>query len=280
MCVYPSTWRKTPSHCAVRTARNNTYFSDSRYWDGRARLFAGSTEQISYVQRFLQMAAVRPGESVLDVGCGNGTISLPLAAQGHHIQAVDFSQGMLDCLTESAIARGLLDVVSPVQASWDDDWVEMDVVPCDVALASRSMASTDLARAITLLETFAKRRVCITVAKGRASLYDPTLFSEIGRFVPDHDDCETCLHILSDRGIHPQVQTFQNARAMSFSSEQEARSLIECTVAPLTEEERRKLPNYFTRHIRCVKTDDAPYWTCDYTVTVTWAFIAWDIVRS
>jgi ubiquinone/menaquinone biosynthesis C-methylase UbiE len=52
-------------------------------------------------------AAVQPGEVVVDLGCGTGQLSLPLAERGGRVLAVDVSQDMVDRLAESARRRAV-----------------------------------------------------------------------------------------------------------------------------------------------------------------------------
>ena len=53
----------------------------------------------------LAVAEVSPGDQVVDLGCGTGQLSLPLAERGARVLAVDVSSGMVERLEEKA--RGM-----------------------------------------------------------------------------------------------------------------------------------------------------------------------------
>ena len=55
----------------------------------------------------LTAADVRPGDQVVDLGCGQGQISLPLARQGAEVFAVDVSPAMVAQLTTLARRDGM-----------------------------------------------------------------------------------------------------------------------------------------------------------------------------
>ena len=55
----------------------------------------------------LAAAVVRPGDRVLDIGCGQGQLSLPLASGGAVVTAVDVSPAMIAALRSRAEAAGL-----------------------------------------------------------------------------------------------------------------------------------------------------------------------------
>ena len=90
----------------IEQQRSRNACDDASYWDDRARSFKKFSGQSIYVERFLEYADIRKGESVFDMGCGWGTLALPLAEMGHKISAVDFSGRMLEFLREEAVERG------------------------------------------------------------------------------------------------------------------------------------------------------------------------------
>lgn len=53
------------------------------------------------------VAALAPGQRILDLGAGTGHIALPLAARGFDVVALEPASAMLTVLTRSAQARGL-----------------------------------------------------------------------------------------------------------------------------------------------------------------------------
>jgi len=75
---------------------HHTYHSaeDPRMWS--ADHFSG----IDGYQRFIKIANIQPGESVLDVACGTGLVGLlaceVLGANHGQVYFIDYSQAMLD----------------------------------------------------------------------------------------------------------------------------------------------------------------------------------------
>ena len=56
-------------------------------------------------------------ETVLDLGCGVGRASVPLAQRGYDVVAVDLSQSMLQRMATKAAASSVIDRVFPVRAN-------------------------------------------------------------------------------------------------------------------------------------------------------------------
>lgn len=62
-----------------------------------------------YATHALDRVGVQPGQQVLDVACGPGTLAFLAAARGARVTAVDFTEGMIDQL-QQRLAREPADI--------------------------------------------------------------------------------------------------------------------------------------------------------------------------
>src|SRR5580704_995881 len=87
-----------------------------RYWNEVAgprwisRAETQEARNIEVAQMLLAEIAAKPGERVLDVGCGPGATALPLAASvapGGSVVGIDISEPMLGLLRQRVAERGI-----------------------------------------------------------------------------------------------------------------------------------------------------------------------------
>lgn len=130
---------------------------DAAFWDKRSATFTTKDAPNLYVEKFLEYAEIRPGETVFDMGCGTGALAVPLGEAGHKVVAADFSQGMLDQMQARLNEAGVR-TVFPKLMSWEDNWPAFGVREgmTDVAVASRSIATADLRDALLRLTEVAR----------------------------------------------------------------------------------------------------------------------------
>ena len=250
---------------------------DAAFWDRRARHFRGGDATSPYVAGFIEHLRARPGESILDVGCGSGALALPLARAGHDVVGLDFSAGMLDVLRRQAAEEGL-DSVRTVQAAWDDDWRAAGVPVADVAIASRSLDVRDLRAALQKLDAFARRRVCVTLPAD-GLLYPQLLAHEaVGRPCVRRGDQATAVNVLRQMGIEPEVASLEHASVSRYESPEAALESLRRMIAPAGEREEAALERYVAAQlVETVGADGRPEWRQEPEITVRWAFLAWDM---
>lgn len=129
-------------------------------WNKRSRDFGKDGDEERQKKKnkdffdILEEAGFSPdGASVLDIGCGPGSLSIPLAQAGAHITALDISQGMLNRLRETAEQKDLS--ISTVETSW---WTaDIDQLgfrnKFDLVIASKTPSIRDV-------ETFNRMMAC------------------------------------------------------------------------------------------------------------------------
>ncbi|MEW6002246.1 MAG: class I SAM-dependent methyltransferase [Nitrospirota bacterium] len=120
-----------------------SHATDVSYWNGYSQWYRLWFEHNNYhdsiLVNFLEM--VKPGWKVLDIGAGNGVLSLPLCAIGCEVSALEPSLGMRNLLHKEASKRGI-------------NWIRVDnrrweefhdfSVPFDLVIACNSLHLTTL----------------------------------------------------------------------------------------------------------------------------------------
>lgn len=261
---------------------------DASYWNERARTFTNKDNPGSYTERFLQLAGVREGESVLDMGCGTGNLSIPLALDGHNVLAADFSDAMLTRLSEAAEEKGASNARA-MQLSWSDDWEAAGIEQgsFDVCFASRSINTDDLRSSLGKLTSVARRRCCITLPSGPSPHVDGRMLREIGLECQPSYDSIYALAILQAEGYSPELTYIDTLREDVFASFDEAlakhlkmvRFITEQGKCSMGEAEAESLVEDWLRKrlVPVEPSDGESAFALSEPRHVSWAFVSWDV---
>jgi SAM-dependent methyltransferase len=239
-------------------------------WDKKAAAFSRRSLTSPYVQLFLNQLGLDKGMSVLDVGCGPGTLALPIAEKVHSVTALDYSTGMLSSLKQSARERNLTNI-TPIRCAWEDDWEEHRIGVHDIAIASRSMNIEDLAEGIRKLDAHASKQVVI-VDRIAPSPFDPDAFEAIGRTFNSGPDYIYTLNILYHLGIHATVSHIELASELSFADFEEAMQAYRWMFKDLSDDEEKRLEKFLTK--RVIEKGDN-HLVVKRRFPQRWAFISW-----
>ena len=239
-------------------------------WNRKADSFAQRTAQSVYIEKFIELLAPEPDWSVLDIGCGPGTLALPLAALTRQVTALDFSETMLKILDKKAGQQGVNNLSTHCIA-WEDDWVQHGIKPHDVAIASRSLAVHDLKKALSRLNSFATKKVCIT-DRVKHGPRDPDAFAAVGRKLHSGPDYIYTINLLYQMGILPTVDYIRLEQTLIYPSFEEALSSFAWMFNKLSNNEEKLLKKY----VQSITTiEENGMLSVHRRYIPTWAFISW-----
>ncbi|OPX71450.1 MAG: hypothetical protein A4E38_01016 [Methanoregulaceae archaeon PtaB.Bin108] len=101
---------------------------------------------------------IRPGDKVLDIGAGPGTLAIPLAKRGCRVTAVEPSEAMRKAFLEHAI-REEAPGITMVPHRWEDVTPAMLTPPYDVTIASFSLMMDDIIPEVLKMDQVTSRSV-------------------------------------------------------------------------------------------------------------------------
>ena len=243
----------------ARAARREKSAAD---WDTRAGAMSQGVFSGPYVEGFVQRLELDDCQTLLDVGCGPGTIALTVAPRLAHVYGLDYSQGMIEAFVENARARGLTNA-TPVKRAWEDPWDDVPV--CDVVVASRSTQVSDLEAALLKLDAHARRRVYLTHKVGGRFL-DQSIYDALGRHDEPLPDYLYVLAILHRHGIHPRLDHLDGENRLRHCSDfDDCVRKVEWSLGPLSPLERERLRAFYNR--RRGRVGGEP---------MRWALVSWE----
>ncbi len=233
-------------------------------WDQKSADMAASVINSPYVNDFISRMNITGNEVVLDIGCGPGTLAIPLAKKVKEVIAIDFSAQMLEELKAYAAREGVTNIKT-YHIGWDDDWSHLPQI--DIVVASRSMEVSDVDAALSKMSAHA-RRSCYLTYKVGGSFVDMNILDFIGKKVKTKPDYWYIPLILYTQWFLPRIDYIETGRgSVRAGSEDEFVESLLWSVHELDEEQKAKARQYYREVI--VAQNRPPR-------AVNWAFIGWE----
>ncbi|TVM14494.1 SAM-dependent methyltransferase [Oceanidesulfovibrio indonesiensis] len=224
-------------------ARERLYVGEAHlgYWQARAEDFSDGRRACDYDFGRKIVDALSPylpeKAEVLDVGCGPGSLLIPLSQAGHHVTAVEPAQRMIDELQANAAAAGIgaYEVISRV-------WQEVDVEGLagrfDLALSSITMwMFRDLRTQLERLEQVSRGLCCVVGGASReTSGHSDGLWSAIMGDIPQpgYSEFPLAFNLLYAMGRLPEVRIVDYRTERSVESKTRQQKLFYTKYAKLT----------------------------------------------
>jgi SAM-dependent methyltransferase len=247
-------------------------------WDKRADSFTKRINRVKdgdfgdkddYISQMLDRIEVKPDWTVLDIGCGPGTLAIPMAQKAKSVTALDISPEMLKNLKASAARIGL-DNIKYLNASWEDAFTGGQVAGHDVVVASRSLMSGNMQDALSHIIAVTRQAAYLTFPIVHLPL-DWEAYKAIGREKNKHAPYIIILNMLFQMGVHANVEILYSKVKVQFPSIQEAMDDLQSHNDPFTPDEKAKLKEFL--EMRFAGQPGAPPFT--HEGKSQWALIWW-----
>ncbi|RXJ95155.1 SAM-dependent methyltransferase [Malaciobacter molluscorum] len=236
----------------------------SEDWNNKAPSMNERVHSSIYNDEFLNRLDLNGVDTLLDVGCGVGNLSLKLAKKLHKVYSLDYSSKMLELLIDNAKKQNINNITT-INKSWYDDWD--DVPNADLVIASRSMEVKDMKEALLKLNKKANKKVVITYKKG-GSFVSNEILDALKKDIVKKPDYIYILNILYSLGIYAKIDFINSeGRNTIYSSKERFIQSISWSIGSLSEDEIKNLEIYY---------DSLPNEQKDKEEYVQWAMISWN----
>lgn len=123
-------WMRAVENGSLRKLRGDM----TEFWNRIAERYNETVEHNDRSMQMISRLDIDPECTVLDIGAGPGTLTIPLAKRVKHITAVEPSSGMLACLKKNAAEEGVTNITH-INRKWEDVLTGTDIGEHDLVIA-------------------------------------------------------------------------------------------------------------------------------------------------
>jgi 2-polyprenyl-3-methyl-5-hydroxy-6-metoxy-1,4-benzoquinol methylase len=174
-------------------------------WDKIAPKFNEWMKTDPYPMNLAAKIHKEPDYTVLDLGCGNGSVTLEVAKHVKHVTAVDMSKEMLSLVEKNAKEKGLSNI-NYVQSRIEDIDPE-NIGQYDVVISSRSIGGIyDLKKELKKIDNLARKYVYMTHWSATSRQFEKDLCKVLDIKYHQHPDYMYVFNMLYQIGIYANVE--------------------------------------------------------------------------
>lgn len=219
-------------------------FKKEKDWDKIATEYGKWLENDDYPDVLLNEMKLSSNDTVLDIGCAEGTITRKIAKKAKSITGIDKSKLMLEELNRKAADEGLSNVKT-IQKDIND-LTYGSIGDYDIVLASRCLNGIyNIKDTLITLNEIANKYVYITVFGSSTHKYKKEKAEIAGKPFKAGTDHMILVMLLRSLGIEANVLQLECEKLKEYHSIEEAIERSIWRLGELEEENRIALENYF-----------------------------------
>ncbi|NPB00370.1 MAG: class I SAM-dependent methyltransferase [Crenarchaeota archaeon] len=215
LCNY--LWRLSGAlYRTCETCMTGRYITSEEFWNNFAEEFIRRVMRDRDIWKFtewqLSRIFVKKGDTVLDLGCGFGRLTIPLAERGCIVYAVDQCRKLLRYLEEEAEKKKLNDRIIIIEGKWEKLEPGKDIPrKVKTVIASHSIEVEDLVQALKLIIEVTERNAHIFDDYRRTMTIEyedimRTIFRDVIDLYPS---AVAVIYLtLVQLGVYPNVETY------------------------------------------------------------------------
>ena len=215
-------------------------------WDKAAPGFYRRTKKEDYNDALFDKLILDENYTVLDVGCGEGSVTVPLARKVKSVIGLDSSPKMLEYLEKRAKdndIKNIKTILKPIEEIKYSEIGDVDVVVC-----SRSLNGIiPIEEVLMELDKIASKYVFITIFGPENKKIEKDFDRELGIKTEDFPDYNYFFNILFNMGIYANIERFDLNNYREYDSIEDAMDNGKFRLDIYSDEEKELLKDYLKR---------------------------------
>jgi len=213
-------------------------------WDDIAKDYGKWLENDDYPDKLIENMRLSPDDTVLDIGCAEGTISRKIAKRVKSVTGIDKSRLMLEELNKKALEEDITNIKT-IQMDINDINYE-NIGDYDIVLASRCLNGiSQIKNTLITLNEIANKYVYITVFGSSSHKYKKEKSEIAGKPFKAGTDYILLVLLLKSLGIEANVIQLECKNLKEYHDINEAIDRSVWRLGELEEEREMALREYF-----------------------------------
>lgn len=218
-------------------------------WDKAAPHFHKRAKKDDYHDLLFSKLILNENDSLLDLGCGEGSITLPIAKQVRKVTGVDSSTKMLELLNQRAQEQNIKNVDTILKSLEDISYEEIG--DYDVVLASRSLNGIiPIEETLKTINEIANKYVFITLFGPENWKIEKEFNEYIGKENKPFPEYNYMFNILYNMGIYANIERLDIKAYREYSSIEEAMDNGKFRLDLLNDDEKAQLRKYLNEILK------------------------------